>query len=579
MSHLPQQVQGDGSAGMRYERLFELGSGGMASVELALAVGPSGFNRLVVLKSMRKELAASEDAYSMFLAEARLSARLAHPNVVHISEVLDTPEGAVLVMEYLDGLSLVGAYRAANAALTLPMRLRVICDVLTGLEYAHELTDFLGRPLGIVHRDVSPQNVFLTYDGRVKLLDFGIAKAASTEQTRAGMVKGRIAYMPVEQLTAEAVDRRTDVYSVGCLLWEGIAGSRIWQDRSERDIARSVVSGEIPRLGSRVRVDPELERIVTKATAFAPDERYATAEAMRVELERYLTSLGVTVTAREIGEMLSNVSGPAREKRQRAIAEAIAALGLDDRDGTSSRPRRTISAVRRIELRNAAASAEADAAQRYEEGGPASGATPPPESVEDARSTTSTKISSRRPQRSRLPLFVALIGVLGVGAFFGYVRFTTQRDMQAAETARAALDRQAPPPAATARALTITARPNDARVFVDGSEISGNPAVVDVPVGSEHSVRVEREGYETNERVVAVREDMTLSIELSAKPAAGDGASSASEKPRSTARPVPPARPVRAPVAPAPPATTDSKNCEPPFYFVNGNKTYKPECI
>ncbi len=580
---------------MRYERLFALGSGGMASVELALAVGPSGFNRLVVLKSTRKELAANEDAYAMFLGEARLSARLNHPNVVHLSEVLDTPEGVVLVMEYLDGLSLAGAYRAANNALTLPMRLRVISDVLAGLEYAHELTDYNGRPLGIVHRDVSPQNVFLTYDGRVKLLDFGIAKASSTEQTRAGMVKGRIAYMPAEQLTAGSVDRRTDVYSVGCLLWEAIAGGRIWQDQTDRDIARGVLTGQIPPLSSRVTVDPDLERIVAKATSLSPNQRYATAELMRLDIERYLASRGVQVTARDIGEMLSNISSSAREQRQRAIAEAIAGLGLDNRgEGTSTGPRRTISAVRRIEVpqsQRTPVSGQSGNTQRIEDGLVApSSASPPPAVPPDSQRAESTGVTTRRQKRSRLPLFVALVGVLAVAAFFGVGRYSMERrSTQATRAAPVA-------PVATAHTLTITARPSDARVFVDNSEISGRPPSVKVPAGSEHVVRVERDGYEPSERSVKVNEELSLSVDLVAK-AEPSAAPEPGQKSKSSARAAqpravapaaaPPAAPaVAPPAAPtvAPPAAPRvpahaEKKCDPPFYFVNGNKTYKPECI
>jgi serine/threonine protein kinase len=555
---------------MRYERLFALGSGGMASVELALAVGPSGFNRLVVLKSTRKELAGSEDAYTMFLDEARLSARLNHPNVVHLSEVLDTPDGVVLVMEYLDGLSLAGAYRAANNALTLPMRLRVMCDVLAGLHYAHELSDFSGRPLGIVHRDVSPQNVFLTYDGRVKLLDFGIAKATSTEQTRAGMVKGRIAYMPAEQLTAGTVDRRTDVYSVGCLLWEAIAGGRIWQDQTDRDIARGVLTGQIPPLSSRVTVDADLERIVAKATAFAPNQRYATAELMRLDIERYLASRGVQVTARDIGEMLSNISSAAREQRQRAIAEAIAGLGLDNRDGTSTGPRRSVSAVRRIHAAASQAATESGTPQRMDDGvGAPSSASPPPTAVPDSMRSDSTGMTTRRPKRSRLPLFVALVGVIAVGAFFGFGRYAAQQNAETKSASPVA-------PVATAHTLTVATRPSDARVFVDGSEVPGNPAVVKVPAGSEHSVRVERDGYESSERSVKVSEEMSLSVDLVAK-AEPSATSSAREKAKSGTRGAQP-RAVAPAVAPRAPAPAE-KNCDPPFYFVNGNKTYKPECI
>jgi len=310
---------------MRYQRLLPLGTGGMAKVHLALAVGQSGFKRLVVVKSVREELVSDASMRQMFLAEARLSARLNHPNVVQVSEVVEAPDGGVmLVMEYLDGLSLSAAYRALGDALTLPMRLRVLCEVLAGLQYAHDLSDYHGQPLGIVHRDVSPQNVFITYDGRVKLLDFGIAKVnASPERTRTGVIKGHIAYMPIEQVTAQSVDRRTDVYAVGCLLWEAVANQRMWGSLSDPQLAREVVRGNVPRLSERVEVDAELERIVAKATSRAASDRHQSAEALRIDLEHYLAR-SAPVSLREVGELLSRACSLQREDRQRALAEAVA---------------------------------------------------------------------------------------------------------------------------------------------------------------------------------------------------------------------------------------------------------------
>jgi serine/threonine-protein kinase len=309
---------------MRYQRLMSLGSGGMANVHLSLAVGQSGFKRLVVVKSVRDELVADPSMRLMFLAEARISARLNHPNVVQVSEVLETPEGVMLVMEYLDGAPLSAAYRTLNRQLTLPMRLRILCEVLAGLHYAHDLLDYHGGPLGVVHRDVSPQNVFLTYDGRVKLLDFGVAKVtASPDKTRTGVIKGRVAYMPLEQVSGKAVDRRSDVYAVGCLLFEAVANSRMWGRLTEPQIVRELLRGSIPRLSERVEVDAELERIVSKATAQLPVDRYPSAEALRLELERYLNDIG-PVSLREIGELLSRESAGARGERQREIAAAVA---------------------------------------------------------------------------------------------------------------------------------------------------------------------------------------------------------------------------------------------------------------
>lgn len=325
----PQASPGTG-AGMRYQRLLPLGSGGMAKVHLALAVGQSGFKRLVVVKSVREELVTDTAMRQMFLAEARLSARLNHPNVVQVSEVVEAADGGVmLVMEYLDGLPLSAAYRALADTLTVPMRLRVLCEVLAGLQYAHDLTDYHGHPLGIVHRDVSPQNVFITYDGRVKLLDFGIAKVnASPDRTRTGVIKGHIAYMPIEQVTAQGVDRRTDVYAVGCLLWEAIANQRMWGPLSEPQLAREVVRGNVPRLSERVEVDADLERIVARATSRAASDRHQSAEALRIDLEHYLTRTA-PVSLREVGELLSRACSLQREDRQRALAEAVATAERD----------------------------------------------------------------------------------------------------------------------------------------------------------------------------------------------------------------------------------------------------------
>ncbi|HEY4106492.1 MAG TPA: serine/threonine-protein kinase, partial [Polyangiaceae bacterium] len=162
------------SHGMQYRKLMLLGHGGMATVHLAFATGPGGFNRLVVVKAMREELLSLPEARSMFLEEARLCARLNHPNVVQVSEVVDSASGVMIVMEYLDGRPLSAMLQIGDS-FSLPMRLRIVCEILSGLHYVHELRDFEGESLGLVHRDVSPHNVFATFDGRVKLLDFGIA--------------------------------------------------------------------------------------------------------------------------------------------------------------------------------------------------------------------------------------------------------------------------------------------------------------------------------------------------------------------------------------------------------------------
>jgi serine/threonine protein kinase len=511
---------------MRYLRLMPLGSGGMANVHLALAVGQSGFKRLVVIKSMREELSTDGSNRQLFLAEARLSARLNHPNVVQVSEVLETPDGVMLVMEYLDGLSLSAAYRSAGDALTLPMRLRILCEVLSGLQYAHDLTDYHGQPLGIVHRDVSPQNVFLTFDGRVKLLDFGIAKVnAAPDRTRTGVIKGRIAYMPIEQFSATTVDRRTDVYAVGCLLWEAVARTRMWANHTESQILRDVLNGNIPRLSDHVEVDPELERIVQKATGAAPEDRHASADELRLELEAYLATLP-PVSLREIGEILAASCAEARAERQRQLTEAIAYAERDP-DGAEAR---------------------FSSEQVLTSLSPGSGSTslPGTPSTEENRAIPSVSAVAERPPRGRKRFVVLALAVLAIAIIAWAPTLERFFFEKPAAPTNAAQERRDPAPAPQPEAETPP--PTE-------------PAAI-VPAVSEEPATLEAAPEDTAKEPSAAR---SSAKEKTTRPRVAPVKAGAQREPA----PEPPA-------APPPRAKTD---CDPPYYFSAGIKTYKPECL
>jgi serine/threonine-protein kinase len=567
---------------MRYERLLALGSGGMANVDLALAIGQGGFNRLVVVKSMHQGFLAQPEVREMFLGEARLCARLNHPNVVQVSEVVEAPTGPVLVMEYLDGLSLSAAYRTAGDAFTLPMRLRAICEILAGLHYAHELADYQGSPLGIVHRDVSPQNVFLTYNGQVKLLDFGIAKATSWgDQTQSGVVKGRLAYMPAEQLASGRVDRRTDIYAVGCLLWEAIAGGRIWENRSDRDMMRSVLAGKLPSLRARVdALDPALEAIVARATDPQPDARYASADAMGFALEEFLGSSSSRVTTREIGALLSRLCRETREQRQRAIREAISRVDatLTDLEGCALD---SASSIRR-------------ARPHRERSLDASLWTHPPSSLPSAFASGSSAAGtpSATPARaSRAWHWAAGFTLLAAASGVVWFRSRAPAPLPAASAAAviAATTTAAPSVVRTYR-LTVEVSPPDARVFVDGQLVPGIPAVAEVTANTEHRLRVEREGREASERQLRVSDDTVVSMVLpqlvEAKAREPKASALRAREPKASGlrarepklrksvatRASPPV------LAPAPSAL-ENANCDPPYYFTDGIKNYKPGCI
>jgi serine/threonine-protein kinase len=266
----------------KYRFLVELGSGGMGDVLLAVAQGPKGFNKLQVIKRLRPELAQDPEFLAMFLNEARIAARLNHPNVVQTNEVSEHEDEYFIAMEYLEGQSLYGVMKRAQSLqakggkpFPMAMHLHVLAEACEGLHYAHELVDYDGTPLQLVHRDCSPQNVFVTYDGEVKVLDFGIAKAAdSATMTRTGVLKGKVPYMPPEQLDGTHVDRRADIFAIGAMIWEAATGVRLWKGLNDIQIAHRLHQKDIPTPSSfEPTVDPKLEPICMKAQAERPHER------------------------------------------------------------------------------------------------------------------------------------------------------------------------------------------------------------------------------------------------------------------------------------------------------------------
>lgn len=221
----------------RYEVVGLLATGGMAEILLGRLAGPSGFSRPVVIKRILPHLARDRRFRDMLIDEARVVARIAHPNVVAVSELGSEDGELFLVMEYLEGESLGSLMRrlfTRGETLDPALACHVIAETAAGLHAAHELTDAAGRPLELVHRDVTPQNVFVTYGGEIKLLDFGIAKAADrSTRTETGMVKGKFAYMSPEQCLGKPLDRRSDLFSLAILLYELTTGRRLFKCASE----------------------------------------------------------------------------------------------------------------------------------------------------------------------------------------------------------------------------------------------------------------------------------------------------------------------------------------------------------
>jgi serine/threonine protein kinase len=277
-----------------YYLVRKLAEGGMAEIFLAKQVGAEGFERNVVIKRMLPHLSSIPDFVNMFLDEARLAARLAHHNIVQIND-LGLADGCYFIcMEYLPGedfSTLVRTSGTQGAYLPLPIVARVIADAARGLHFAHEFSDEAGQPVNIVHRDVSPSNIYVTYQGQVKMLDFGIARAESrVTRTTAGVVKGKYMYMSPEQGRGEIVDRRSDVFSLGVSLFEACTHVRPFAKDNDLAILNAVLKADfLPPRSYRADLSPELERIILKAMAASREDRFQTAGEMAFALEAFIT--------------------------------------------------------------------------------------------------------------------------------------------------------------------------------------------------------------------------------------------------------------------------------------------------
>jgi serine/threonine-protein kinase len=317
----------------KYRLIAELGQGGMATVYLAVALGSSGFRKLAVVKLIRPQYASDPDLIQMFLDEARLCARLNHPNIVQTYDVGVDAGQYLMAMEYLDGVSLytaVSRFVKTGTPFPFPLRARILSEVLEGLRYAHELRDYDGKTLDIVHRDVTPHNIFITYDGQVKLLDFGIAKATtSSVQTATGVIKGKLTYMAPEQAMCETIDARADLYAVGVMLWEAITGRRRWAaGLSDAAVFTRVASGELPEAPDAASkgFPAELDAIVLKSLAPKPEDRFQSAVEMRGALDAVLDTIEDPSSLRDLGRLLATTFAEDRKRIRQVIEMQFRAM-------------------------------------------------------------------------------------------------------------------------------------------------------------------------------------------------------------------------------------------------------------
>jgi eukaryotic-like serine/threonine-protein kinase len=273
-----------------YEIVRKLASGGMGEVFLANQRGPNDFNRKVVLKKLHARYTSDPAFVSMFLNEARICASFSHPNIIHIYELFQDGDGHVIAMEYVRGASVLGLLRGrarlGQSGIPLGPMIRIATSVCDALHYAYNEPDGDGVPSHVIHRDVSPSNVLVSYDGQVKLVDFGIAKMVERDGvTQATTIKGKYGYLTPEQIKCHPLDQRSDLFSLGTMLWEMSVGQRLFQRDNEMQMMYAILEERIPLPSERAAdYPPGLERIVMRALARDRDERYPDAKSLAHDL-------------------------------------------------------------------------------------------------------------------------------------------------------------------------------------------------------------------------------------------------------------------------------------------------------
>jgi serine/threonine-protein kinase len=424
--------------------------------------------------------------------------------------------------------------------------LRILADALNGLHHAHELTDFDGTRLGLVHRDMTPQNVFVTYDGQTKVLDFGIAKLASSNrpETETGVIKGKLRYMPPEQITGEAVDRRTDIYAVGVMLWEAAAGEQMWKGLTDAQVMHQVLNGKVPSPRTvRPDIPERIEQICMKALSAEPEARHATAAELEAELESALDEIGSRVSHRLVGKAISDLCS-AERKQTRALVEAqlskVASLSSEEYEAVE-------------------ASAKA--------GFLVSGTTAHGDT--NSRGRRAPAVDPKKRVGKLVAILVGGAALVSIGAVSTLVGKNSRAAQAPPESAPVSASSaiptgvEKPPPARVS--IRISASPPEAKLFFDGEPLPMNPFIRVLPAdASEHQVRAEAEGHQPRTTKLVGDRDAEILLKLERAPI---------EHRKTTVAKTPVPRKAATPSGPKP-------GCDPPYTIDSqGIKKFKVECL
>ena len=324
----------------KFQLLKKIATGGMAEIHIAKQRGMEGFEKIVVIKMILPHLANNADFVNMFLDEARIAARLTHPNIVQIYDLGRAAGTYFIAMEYVQGENLrtiAKAARKRGGPVPLEHTVKVASQACEGLHYAHMKTDTSGNPLHIVHRDVSPQNILVSFEGMIKLVDFGIAKAVTQyAETKAGILKGKYSYMSPEQCKGRQIDNRSDVFSMGIVLWELATGVRLYKKSSELMILKEITEGKVtPPREINQQIPAELEAIILKALEKHPDNRFQDGQQMHLALEEFMKNRGLTSSTVHLSAYMrelfkGKLDGLRKIEEAQAAGDSLESMLFDD---------------------------------------------------------------------------------------------------------------------------------------------------------------------------------------------------------------------------------------------------------
>ena len=574
--------------GGRYALIAHLGGGAVSDVSLAkmtvaLEAKPD-LDRILVVKRLKFGADAEPKIVGQFAAEASLATRLNHPNIVQAFEAGEDDNGPFLVLEYLQGITLARLRsRAQRRAGGLPRAivLHIVTELATGLAYAHALEDEAGKSLKVIHRDLSPENIVVTYDGTTKIVDFGVAPVAASSEARAGGMKGNLAYVAPEQARAGVtLDARADVFALGVIMWELLAGRRMWEGLSEADVLSRLADNiTLPSVRTFAPdVSPELDAICAQALAKIRDDRFDSAFEMRAAIDKASTAPELRTTSREVGDLVTSLFDDERQKMNAIVAEAVAGPAGTTRSVPSVAPPPPTNAFADTDSNPSLAVAEVavtpvppgpvtpraetldeDAWDTLKEDAPAAphppasapATAPPAPTSAPAAAPSTPESTASSPQLpidtsprveilriehgpSRDRRFAYAMGAAIAVAFASVlVVAMTRKDEPKTDDGVAARRRlptsepvvtaAAPPVSAEVEPEEITVEirvtPPTAHIFVDGVKVANNPHRVKVVPGKfPHEIRAEAEGFSPYTTTIPFDRTRTLDVALPPKP-------------------------------------------------------------